>query len=170
MSEVLVIGTGSETVYGTQAGAIAYLTMMLGTRYDVWRALSSDDQKRTLATVRRFLDRYSWIESANTFAKRDALADFVSASYELAAVCAEDPSRLTSSGGDGVSSVSGGGVSVSFFSPESSVSGGGKLPDVVGQLLGKYLATVTITGGYGVAGDAVSAFDDDSDYDRNRPY
>lgn len=169
MSEVVLLTSGeSETVYGTFAASKAYLGIMLGARYDAWRGLGDDDKKRALATARRYLDRYTWISSADTFAKRDALTDFVNASYELAAIASEDPGVLSQGAqGDNVQSVSGGGVSVSLFSPSAST---GKLPDVVLQMLGKYLATVAVAGGYGVTGDEVSAFDDDSDYDRSEPY
>lgn len=160
MSEVVTVSGASETIYGTQAAAILYLQLMLGSRYDAWRALSSDDQKRALATVRRYLDRYSWISTADTFAERDALTDFVNASYELAAIAAEDASILTG-GDDNVSSVSGGGVSLSFFSPAAR----SKLPDVVAKMLGKYLATVTATGGYAGEGGETSEFDEDNLYD-----
>jgi hypothetical protein len=141
MSDTVSIGGGpnqiSETIYGLFDDAMDYIEFALGDRYDAWRALTSDNQKRSLVVARRYIDRLTWITDADTFAKRDAIEAFVTASYELAALAAEDSSALvTTEQGSNVQSMSAGSASIAFFAPTT----GQEMPEIIEQLLGDYLA------------------------------
>lgn len=177
MSEAVTLSSGeSETVYGTFANAKSYLGIMIGDAYTAWRALSDDDKKRTLATATRYLNRQAWIDTADTFAERDALTNaegkpvFQYASYELAAVAADDPSVLASiETGSNLRAVGAGSARVEFFAPTSTAQGtSGRLPDVALQLVGAYLAasatTNSISGGYGQSGECESQFEDSGEF------
>lgn len=172
MSETVTIGGSyTATIYGTLVAAIEYAQTQFGSVYTSWLALSADDQKRTLAGAARFLDRQSWAAAYDTFAERDAVTAFQFASYELAAAAAADESVLTAAdAGTTVSSVSEGGSSISFFGPSRSA---GRLPPIVQDLLGAYLASVSMWstfGGAGESGDADNPFATAADYDRTEPY
>ena len=176
MSEVITLSTGEqETIHGTFAGAKAYIAMMFGDAYDTWRALSSDDKKKqTLASAVRYLNAQSWIDSADTFAERDAIADFAKAQYELAVLIANDPSFVAAlDAGSNIRSVSAGGASVEYFAPTKAGAGATKLPTIVHRLIGKYLAAsqgaTSVTAYSSVGGDS-SAFDSGDEYGRGDPW
>lgn len=175
MSSTITVGTGSEDIHGTAAGAIAYVDMMFGDTYTTWAALSADNQKKTLAAAVRYLNAQQWTEDADTFAERDAITAFASAQYELAVLISADASltsNLTS--GSNIQSMGAGSAQISFFAPTSLEQGTAtKLPPIVDRLVGQYLAGATVTtliGGYGAEGDEDSPFSDCEDYDRGEPY
>lgn len=181
MSEVVTIGSATATIYGTFAAATAYLSTMFGDAYTAWLALSTDDQKRTLVAATRYIDRQTWLDAYDTFAERDAFLDINSklifdlASYELAALVAEDPSVVTvADSGSNIKSVGAGGAFVDYFNPTSIRFGtASKLPQVIDDMIGKYLAATASTaalGGDSQSGDCVDPFSDCVDYDRTRPF
>lgn len=90
MSTTVTVGSGTENIHGSATAAIAYCAIMFGTTYDTWNALTSDNQKKTLAAAVRYLNAQSWIDEADTFAERDAIAAFETAEYELAVLIASD--------------------------------------------------------------------------------
>lgn len=174
MSETVTIGGSyTATIYGTFALATSYLQTQYGAAYTAWRALSTDDQKRTLASAASYLNRQSWQEDYDEFAERDAVAAFPTASYEFAAAAASDPSILSGASSN-VSSVSDGGTSVSYFYAGAvRVGTVAKLPQVVHDLVGQYLATAELLaafGGTGVEGDEDNPFAAEADYDRTESY
>jgi len=175
MSEVVAIGAYNATIYGTFAAATAYLQTQYGDAYTAWLALAADDQKRTLAAATRYLDRQVWVADADTFAERDALEAFQLASYELAAMVAEDPAVIsTLDQGSNIQSVGAGGAQVTYFAPTSAKRGSAPtLPPILMQLVGGYLAISEIggpDGGESVSNDASNPFSDCSDFDRGDPY
>ena len=174
MSETVTIDTASETIHGTYAGAVGYVALMYGETYDAWTALTEAQRQRTLVAAVRYLNAQTWADDYDTFAKRDAVAAFATAEYELAVLIANDASvtaALDSS--SNISSVGAGGASVSFFAPQTVAAGTAtKLPPVVQRLVGQYLGSsgVSVYGGYGQEGDCESPFSDCKDYDRGEPY
>jgi hypothetical protein len=176
MSEVVTIGGSyTATIYGTFAGATAYLQTQYGDAYTAWLALAADDQKRTLAAATRFLDRQAWNEDADTFAERDANEAFQTASYELAALVAEDSTIIAAlDQGSNIQSVNAGGAGVSYFNPTSAVRGTAPtLPPILMQLVGGYLAISEVggpDGGESQDSCARNPFADCSDFDRKDPY
>lgn len=163
MSDTVTIGTDTATIYGTAAGASSYLAFTLGDAAAAWRALSADDSSRSLVTATRYLDGLAWSTGYTTFALRDAVTVIVNASYELAALVAEDPAVLTG-GGEDVASYSGGGVSVTFAGAGQRR---GPLPAAIRKMVRAYLATPTKIGGYGQTGNADSDFAADASYTRD---
>lgn len=176
MSEVVTIGAVTATIYGTFAAATSYLTAMFGDQYTSWLALSTDDQKRTLVAATRFIDRQSWVDDYDTFAERDALEAFQLATYELAALVAEDASVIAvADTGSNIKSVGTGGAYVDYHNPTSLRLGSAtKLPPILQSLIGDYLSTATslaVLGGDGVSNTSTDdPFDACSDYDRTGPY
>jgi hypothetical protein len=174
MSETVTIGGSyTATIYGTFALATAYLQTQFGDAYTAWLALSTDNQKRALAAAARYLDRLTWVDDYDTFAERDALAAFPTASYELAAAAAANAGLLSGTASN-VSSVSDGGTLVSYFYAGAvRVGTTVKLPSIVHELVGQYLATadlLAVFGGTGVEGDEDNPFADEADYDRTESY
>jgi hypothetical protein len=136
MSDTVSIGTASTDIYGTFDDATDYITLALGERYAAWLALTADDKARSLVVARRYIDRFDWIDEADTFEKRDEIEDFVTASYELAALAATDPDALlTTEQGGNIQSMGAGSARISFFAPTV----GQELPEIIEQLLGAYL-------------------------------
>ncbi len=183
MSETVTVASGiTGTIYGTFAGALAYLGGSFGDAYTAWLALSTADQKRTLIAAARYLDRQSWIDDVDTLALRDAYVlddattyPFQLASYELAAAVADDADVLVAPDtGTNVARVFAGGAGVDFANP-TSVRGGtaSVLPPILQALIGGYLATSATAGpdgGSGESGSCRNPFADCADYDRNRPF
>lgn len=175
MSEVVTIGAVTATIHGTFAAATEYLTAMYGDQYTTWLGLTTDNQKRTLVAATRYLDRQSWIEAYDTFAERDALEAFQLASYELAALVADDASIVAvADSGSNIKAVGAGSAKVEFFNPTSVRFGSAtRLPPIIQSLLGQYLATtasMAVLGGDGVAGSDDDPMSDCADYDRSQPY
>jgi len=175
MSEVVTIGTATATIHGTYAAAVDYVSTMFGDAYTTWLGFDVDDRKRTLVAATRYLDRQAWSTDYATFAARDAVDAFKTASYELAALAAEDASVLSAvDSGSNIKSVGAGGAFVDYFNPTSQLLGNAtKLPPILQALLGAYLATSDVLaslGGAGEDGDCHDPFNDCSDYDRNEPY
>ena len=136
MSEVVTVGTGSETIYGTFSGAKAFVDIMYGPSYDAWVAADDNTKKKTLAVAARFINSFTWLASADTFAERDALQAFVTASYEMAVLVFDDPTVTAAiDSGLNVRSVTAGGAGVEYFAAAAS-----KLPPVLQRLVGVYLA------------------------------
>jgi len=176
MSELVTLTTGlTATIYGTFAAAGAYIGTMLGDAYTAFLALTPDDQKRALNAAGKYIDRQAWISTANTFALRDAIAVFPQASYELAAMAAEDSSVLAAAdNGTNIKAVGAGGAFVDYFNPTSVRFGSAtKLPQIVQDLLGDYLATsdaAVALGGTGSTGGTMDPFSSCSMDSRNRPF
>jgi hypothetical protein len=171
VSETLTLTSGSTGLtYGTLALATTYLDGAIGDVYVAWGNLEPDDQKRTLISATRYLDRQAWNATAESFALRDAIAAFPLACYELAALAGSDPSVLVAlDQGSNIASVGAGGASVTYFNPTSARFGSAAtLPPVAQAMVGGYLATAATSGprgGYGLAGADENPFDESSDYD-----
>lgn len=179
MSEnITLTNGGTGTIYGTFANAKAYLSAMFGDQYATWLDLADDDaRKQTLIAAARFLDRQSWVDDVNTFTLRDTLASlaFQLASYELGAFVADDPSVLAvTDQGTNIQAVNAGGAGVTFFNPTSQRQGSApKLPPILMDLVGVYLANNAIggpDGGSGQSGSACNPFDSINTHDRTRPW
>lgn len=138
MSELITLTTATATIYGTLAGARAYL----GAERSEWD-LASDgaittDMKRALVKAMRFLDRLAWADAYDTFAERDAVTNIVYASYELAALVYDDDTALEdASGAPEVTSISAGGDSVTYAIGARQQP----VPGVAYALIAPYLAT-----------------------------
>lgn len=145
MSETITLTTATATIYGSRAGARAYL----GAERADWDLASdaalSTDQKRALVKAMRFLDRLAWASDYDTFAERDAVTAIVNASYELAALVYDDDTILEDAGSaEAVTSVAAGGDSVTYAvgvkrSP---------VPGVAYLMLAPYLATTVDDAAY----------------------
>lgn len=159
MSELITLTTATATIYGSRAGARAYL----GAEREEWD-LASDaavtvDMKRALVKAMRFLDRLSWADDYDEFAERDAVTNIVYASYELAALVYDDETALEDAGSEeAVTSISAGGDSVSYAvgarrSP---------VPGVAYALIAPYLATAVedaaLDGSDGLEGSETNPF------------
>lgn len=160
------------TIYGTRAAAVAYITSMYGDAYTAWLALSTDNQNRTLVAAGRYIDRQVWVAAYDTFAERDALAAFPTATYELAALIADDPSVISvTDQGTNIARVYAGGAGVDYFNPTSAKTGSApKLPPILMDLIGAYLASSAVGGPQGGASQSSGAsnpFDDCLNMDRN---
>lgn len=176
MSEVVTVSAGvAGTIYGTFAAAEAYLGARYGARYTAWLALADGPQKQTLISATDILNSQDWIETADTFAERDALDAFVSASYELAALIVEDEdlANVVDQGGN-IQSANAGGAGVTFFAPTSARRGSAPLlPPLIMRLVGDYLAAAEALGadgGTGASGDDENPFSRCSDFDRGNPF
>lgn len=182
MSTLLTFAnTATATIYGSTAGAKAYL----GAETTAWDDVATDETlQRLLVKATRLLDRYSWITAYTTFAARDALDlgtgggdaafPFRAAAYELAEEGRTNPSILTGETDSNVSSISDGGASVSYFSPKSVARGTAlAFPKRVMDLIGAYLASATFggpQGGTSQEGSDANPFDEDEDFDRTEPH
>lgn len=177
MSEDVVLTSGSSAkIYGTYDDAVEHIDMGAGDQYEAFRLADADGRKRALTTAARYIDRRIWVEAANTFEKRDAIAAFVEASYELAAIAAEDPGVLAvTNNGSNIKTAYSSGSGVEYWAPTNTKDGSAPLlPDLVEQLIGEYLlgGDVVIVGAIGESGACASegAFSDCSDYDRDKPF
>lgn len=175
MSETITVGTGSETIHGTFAGAKAYVAIMFGETYDAWTALVDDDQKKTLAAAVRFFNAQVWQDDYDTFAKREASAAataFANAQAELAVLIKDDPSViLQADQGSNIQSLNAGSAGITFFNPTT--KNPQRLPPVLMRLVGQYLSassTSNLDGGDGASGNCHNPMSSCSDYDRNEPY
>lgn len=176
MSETVTIGSATAQIYGTYAAAVDYMSTMFGDAYAAWLLLLVDDRKRTLVAATRYLDRQAWVSDYDTFAERDALPAFPQASYELAAMVAEDPAIVTVvDSGTNIADVGAGGAYVKYFNPTSVRFGSAStLPPILQSLVGTYLAAsgaAAAIGGSGQSGDCVDPFSECVDLDDRRwPY
>jgi hypothetical protein len=177
VSEIIVIGTGSETILGSHADAVAYIGMELGARYEAWAGKDPTTQKKSLVKAVRFLNAQVWTEEADTFAERDALQVngkyvFREAQYELAVLVVEE-STVTDAAdqGSNIKAVGAGSASVEYFNPTT--QGADLLPPILMRLIGSYLGATANDGpvaGGGCAGSSENPFSSCSDYDRGEPY
>jgi len=172
MSEVITIGTGSETILGTYDGAVAYVETMLGTRYDTWIAANETTRKKSLVSAVRFLNAQVWSEDADTFAERDAIDAFHNAQYELAVMIVED-STVTDAAdqGSNIQSMGAGSAQITFFNPTT--KNADPLPPILMRLVGPYLSvsmTGLLDGGASQGGSCVNPFSSCKDLDREEPY
>ncbi len=183
MSELLTLvdGITTGTIYGTDVAATNYITGMYGDSYTAWLALTADNKKRTLIAATRYIDRQGWADAVNTFALRDAYTNdagaylFQLASYELAALIADDASLLTAADtSSNVKGIGAGSARVDFFNPTSRTQGTASLlPPVIEVLIGAFLVANTASGpdgGTGQSGSCHNPFSSCSDYDRKEPF
>ena len=183
MSSTVTIGSGTATIYGTLAAAIAYLDVSSSEAAAAFRALAAtpDEQKRKLVDATRYLNSLGYVTGYTTFAARDALdlgtgdADaafpFRAACYELAALAVLDPDVLVvEDQGSNIARVYAGGAGVDYFSQTSAQQGTAPvMPAVVMALIGSYLATSasSVDGGSGATGSSVNPFGPCMDIDRS---
>lgn len=139
MSGTVTINGTVYTVYGTRVAADAYWESSLGDTADAWDS-EPEKRDRALVQARRLIDRIAWIDTADTFAERDAIQAFQDASYEIAGLLIVDPSFFTSDlSGKNIKAIyAGDGVGVQFFMPTLGITG--RFPIQIQELLGQYLA------------------------------
>jgi hypothetical protein len=181
MSEVVTIGGSyTATIHGSFANATSWMQTHPGDRYTAFLAKVPDDQKRALVAAADYFNREGWLAAYDTFAKRDSFAApdgrfvFQIASYELGALVVEDDSVITGSDqGSNLRSIGAGSARLEFFNLTSSKQGSApRLPPILMDLIGAYLAAPSTggpDGGSGQAGSSTNPFSSCSDYDRNRP-
>jgi hypothetical protein len=187
MSEVVTIGTGSATIHGSFAGALAYHDTSGSESSVAFRAIEEpDDQKRKLVDATRYLNRLGYIEAYQTFAARDALDlgtgdgdaafPFRAAAYVLAALAEDDPDVLTADDqGSNVRSVAAGSARVEMFSQTSAQRGTASvLPSTVQALIGPYLAvpadSLNQDGGTGEGSGCSNPFSWRREFNRRDPW
>lgn len=181
MSEPITIGTGTITIYGTFAGAVAYHDLSGSEASDAFGNLADDDaRKKKLVDATRFLNSLAYDDDYTTFAARDALDlgtgdgdeafPFRKACYLLAGLAAADPDVLVvDDQGSNIARVYAGGAGVDFFNPTSAKSGTATvLPGPVLALIAEYLATEDLSLGdsAGETGSDENPFGPCADYDR----
>jgi hypothetical protein len=86
MATVTIAGT-DFTTYAALAEADEY--MLASFDYPTWTAKSDDDKGRYLVSATRLLDAQTWQSTYDTFAEREAVADIVNASIEIASMFAK---------------------------------------------------------------------------------
>lgn len=177
MGTVTIAGK-SYTIYGQRSSGVDSADQwLLGDSKwgPIWDAEEDDDKKnRALVSAYRVLEAESWAEGYASFALRDATADIVHASYELAAVIMGNPGILTQDPGaqGNIKMIDADGAKIEFWRQQDTGGlGGGFWPPNVWRLLAKYLGgagTVGGVGGYsfgqGEMSESVAAssiFDDD---------
>lgn len=150
-----------------------YIGARFGSSYRAWEALSEDDQERTLVSASDYFDRLTWQGTAThvldgqpwsrqwprSGLMRDGQpvdpltipVEVMQATYELAVLIGNDESVITATdSGSNVQSLGAGPASISFFRPTSAVDGTAtRLPQVINQLVGRWLATAAGRGGIG---------------------
>lgn len=187
MSEILTIGSGTVTIYGTFAGCASYFDTSDSASAVAYRALADDTtRKKKLADATRFLNRLGYLTAYLTFAARDAVDlgtgdgdnafPFRAACYELAGLAALDKDALTADDqGSNVKSVGAGATRVEFFNSTSPQQGtAGVLPSIAATLIGAYLAVsadmLDQDGGTGETGGCVNEFNRCFDQTRKEPW
>jgi hypothetical protein len=157
-----------SSYYGSQAAAVAYLSDSITTQAAAFVAALSSKQQQALVSAARVLDRQIWIGTADTFAKRDAIGDIVSASYVLASLLLAKPNLFDqNTASSNVQSVTAGPTNVTFFGPTDV----GRFPPSVQELVAPYLSgsASSESGGAERLGDcAESQFDDCDRYGLTR--
>jgi hypothetical protein len=126
----------------------------IGPQYSKWRGLAlADDKSRTLVSACDYLDALGMItEDGTAIAHDTGLTDVISASYELAALIAQNPgvvSALTT--GSNIKSIGAGPAQVEFFAPVN----GPPVPVLVMRLIGKYLPSADVSDGTDGGGEAL---------------
>lgn len=136
--DTITINSTDHTIYGTSDGANVYWESSLGGTADAW-ADNAAKRDRALVQATRLIDRIQWIETADTFAERDAIQAFVDASYEIAGLLIVDPTFFTSeTSGSNVKAIyAGDGVGVQFWAPTLGITG--RFPVQIQELIGAYL-------------------------------
>ena len=191
--------TPDPEVYASLAVASNYVGTMLGAQADTWRALSPNDQARTLVMATRYIDQQGWPGTRTGLAGGTSTTlawprsgvtlgdgtvvdstivppEVVQASIEMAVLIAADPAIVTKvDTGSNIQSVgAGGGVAVSYFNPTSAALGTAtRMPTILMRLLGKFLgaaASGSSEGGFGQSGNACSDFANARDMDRIGPF
>jgi DnaT-like ssDNA binding protein len=185
---VTIIGvTPNPEVYGGLTAAGNYVGALLGKVPAAWRALSTDDQGRTLVMATRYIDMQGWpgvatglaggtpttlqwprsgvtLADGTTVDSVNVPPEFVSATFELAVLIASDPNlpSKVDQGSNLKRADAGGGVGVEYFNPTSAALGTApRMPQVVAMLLGKFLAGAnpgSEFGGFGQSGKSTSDF------------
>jgi hypothetical protein len=179
MSETITFTAGTSTIYGSIAGARAYL----GPEHAAWDVATDAEittkMRRHLVAARRYLDRLPWGDAYLTFAARDAFTagdgsgdagyPFRAASYELARLADAGEVTLVASTTSEAASMTAGGSSITYRETEKQ-SAVDQLPDVVLDIIGAYLADVALDiatdGGVSATGGCVNPFGPYGDFDK----
>jgi hypothetical protein len=176
----VVINGNTFPIYGTQAGAIAYLDARLGSTD--WVTADTNDQKRSLVAATRWLDRGVIWNGTKTdpaqglqFPREGLVCDGTSvpsdevpvrieqATYELALVLFLDPTAAdTQDQGSNIASVGAGAASVSFFRPTI----GGEAP----RFPVPVMELVRCFVGSGISGSFAFGTDQESQFDLTDRY
>lgn len=161
-----------------------YIGATYGPQYDNWMALDDTAASKTLVAATRYLTPLPWKGTATGIldgnptelpwprsgvivdgVEIDSLTipeDVTKATFEMAVLILAKPSIVNQiDQGTNIKRVGGGGApEVEFFAPTSVLRGTAlKLPYVISQLIGKYLASPDAdAGGFGQAGDSTSGF------------
>jgi hypothetical protein len=171
MSEDITIGGGEETILGTLELAQGYVAMMPGQRYEDWTEAAELAQQKSLVAAVRFINGIVWSADYDTLAKRDAVAAFKYAQYELAVLIHEDTEITDEAPGSNISSLKAGSAGITFFNPTTNSAD--PLPPVLMRLVGAYLSASSSSGpvgGGGQSGSCHNPFADCADNDRKTPW
>lgn len=148
----VTIGADTFNIYGTLAGATSYMAGSFGPQYTKWRALVPDDQKRTLVTTAIYFDVLGMASAGSPITHDTGLTDVINASYEMAALVAQNPAIISAlSSGSNIKSVGAGPATVEFFAPVV----GPSVPVIVMRMIGKYLPSPTVSDGTNGGGEAL---------------
>lgn len=172
----VAIGTDTYEVYGGLVACNSYLNGNSDDGSAAFRALEADDQARRLIGATRYLDSQPWVGAATGLVgatpttlqfPRTGLADsrllpvdsttvplvLVEAAFEMAAILAGDTSAAANADtGSNVQSLGAGPANLSFFRPQSIADGNAtRLPTVVDRLIGRWLASGSVTVVAGIA-------------------
>lgn len=194
MGTVTVDGN-TITIYGDLAGAKAYCAGIIGPSGDAWRALLDNEKSRSLVSARYYLDRQAWqgsrtdpaqaldwpredvVYADSTPVPSDSVpVEVIDAEYELAVMLVADASTYTAAdSGTNTKMLKAGPLEIEYFKPTTGRAT--KLPQVIMDLVGEFLASaVAVTGGI-VSGNTdddgdpiTSSFDDADEYTRNSAF
>lgn len=188
--DVTINGGAPIEIYAGEPAIDAYLEAMIGDGASAYRALAqgSDDRRRLMVAVTRYVDSYAWQGTASASGgttlqfPRTGLVDSTGATIsdaaqlaavgntvcELIALAADDSDFLTAiDSGSNVASIGGGGApEIRFFRPTSTQDGNASvLPPIATRLIGKWLAVASAV--TAVAGSASNPGSSCSDFDRD---
>jgi hypothetical protein len=185
MGTVSISGV-NYSIYGTHDGAKSYMRARLGA--EAWDSASSENQKKSLVSATRWIDRGDWAGDPVTpgqalkFEFRSGLTDcegnpvatnvvapgVAEACYELALVLLGDATASAAvDSGSNIKSVAAGSAAVSYFRP---TSGSAPIyPGEAGRLLRCYLDSGGASG-FASGTDVESQFDNCDEYGLDEGY
>ncbi len=143
MGTVTISGSTFD-IYGTQAGATAYLVARLDA--GTWTTASADTQARALVQATRILQPYLADAGFDLPPSDPVDVEIENANYELAFALVADPTVANkTSSGNNTKRLKAGSAEIEYFRPEA----GGRFPTLVQQILN---AWITAQGGSSSSG------------------
>jgi hypothetical protein len=189
MGTLTITGSNFE-VYGTDAARAIYFKASFSAAVTAFNALTADQKNQCHVAATRMLDRQRWQGTpvgtpvtdailewprngvvdryGNTVSSASVPDDIITATYELAALIAENEAiQGNATSGSNIASVGAGPASVSFFKPTLGITG--RFETRIQELVGQYLEGSASVPGEAFGADedetaSQSAFDDDDAY------